>query len=242
MRPAMVLCSHGTADPSGQEVVWRVAAAVRRVVTPLEVHESVVDVQDHRLHDVLAGLRRPVVVVPLLLSGGYHLHHDVTEAVADHPAAVVARPLGPDPSLAELGARRLHDVGATQDDVVVLAGSASSDPRALADVEGAAALLQARWGGPVRAGHLGQFGTPAAEVVAAARDDGARRVVVASYLLAPGYFQNTLSATGADLVTAPLLSPSPERAVVDLVVHRFERAARTLSGEPPSTFDSARTS
>ena len=81
---------------------------------------------------------------------------------------------------------------------------------------------------------------PAAEVVAAARRDGARRVVVASYLLAPGYFQNTLPGVGADLVSAPLLSPSPEPEVVDLVVRRFERAARTLSWEPPSTFDRAR--
>lgn len=240
MNPALVLCSHGTADPTGQEVIRRVAAAVRRAASPFEVHESVVDVEDHRLGRVLAGLRRPAVVVPLLLSGGYHLHHDITEAVAGHPAAVVARPLGPEATLADLGARRLHDVGATPDDVVVLAGSGSSDPRALQDVDAAATLLRDQWGGPVRVGHLGRFGTPAAEVVAAARRDGARRVVVASYLLAPGYFQNLLQGVGADLVTAPLLSPSPEREVVDLVVRRFERAARTLSWEPPSTFEGAR--
>ncbi|MEG9226342.1 sirohydrochlorin chelatase [Aeromicrobium sp. Sec7.5] len=241
MNPALVLCSHGTADPAGQEVIRRVAAAVRRAAHPFEVHESVVDVEDHRLGGVLADLRRPAVVVPLLLSGGFHLHHDITEAVADHPAAVVARPLGPEPALAALGARRLHDIGATHDDVVVLAGSGSSDPRALQDVDSAAALLRAHWGGTVRVGHLGRFGTPAAEVVAAARQDGARRIVVASYLLAPGYFQNTLLAVGADLVTAPLLSASPDHEVVDLVVRRFERAARTLSWEPPSTFDSAAT-
>lgn len=239
MNPALVLCSHGTADPSGQEVVRRVAAAVRRTASPFEVHEAVVDVEDHRLGDVLTGLRRPAVVVPLLLSGGYHLHHDITEAVAHHPAAAVARPLGPEASLAVLGARRLREVGATQDDVIVLAGSGSSDPRALQDVDTAAALLRGHWGGSVRVGHLGRFGTPAADVVAAARRDGDRRVVVSSYLLAPGYFQNTLQGVGADLVTAPLLSPSPEREIVDLVVRRFQRAARTLSWEPPSTFDRA---
>ncbi len=239
MNPALVLCSHGTADPAGQEVIRRVAAAVRRAAHPFEVHESVVDVEDHRLVDVLADLRRPAVVVPLLLSGGFHLHHDIAEAVADHPAAVVARPLGPDTSLAVLGARRLREVGATHEDVVVLAGSGSSDPRALRDVDSAAALLQAQWGGPVRVGHLGRFGTPAAEVTASARHDGAGRVVVASYLLAPGYFQNSLQKVGADLVTAPLLSPSPDREIVDLVVRRFERAARSLSWEPPSTFDGA---
>lgn len=226
MNPALVLTSHGTHDPAGREVVRRLAAAVRRAAAPFDVLEAVVDVEAHRLPTVLAAQRRPVVVLPLLLSSGHHVRHDVATAVADHPHAAATAPLGPSWTLAEVGAQRLAESGARPDDVVVLGGSGSSRPEALEDVEHAATLLRAVWGGDVRVGHLGRHGTPVADVVAQARSGG-RRVVISSYVLAPGHFQGQLEGAGADLVTAPLLSPSPQHAIVDLLVRRFERAART---------------
>ncbi|MEH3033165.1 MAG: sirohydrochlorin chelatase, partial [Aeromicrobium erythreum] len=176
------------------------------------------------LPDVLAAVSGPVVVVPLLLSAGFHVHHDVARAVAEHPDAVASAPLGPDWSLAEIGASRLLQSGAHRRDTVVLGGSGSSDERAMADVDEAARRLGALWGGPVRVGHLGHRGTPLPEVVTQARADGAERVVVSSYLLAPGYFQDRALESGADLVTAPLLSASPDPALVELVVRRVEQA------------------
>ncbi len=233
MNPALVLCSHGTADAAGQEVIRRTAAAIRHAAAPFEVHEAVVDVEQHRLDAVLAGLHRPAVIVPLLLSRGFHVRHDIAAAVRAHPGpAVVAAPLGPDAVFAEIAVRRLREAGATNDDVVILGASGSSDQAALDDVAVAAHLLAARWGGPVRVGHLGQFGDPLGQAIAAARR-GDRRVAVASYLVAPGHFQRVLAASGADLVTDPLLSPSPEPSVVDLVISRFERAARRLTWAPP---------
>lgn len=240
MNPSLVLVSHGTADLAGREVIKRLAAAVRFAAAPFEVHEAVVDVEEHRLATVLAALRRPAVVVPVLLSGGHHLHHDVAAAVAGHPAAVATLPLGPEGAMADVAVQRLWTSGATPDDEVVMVASGSSDPRALADVEAAATLLRDRWDGPVRVGHLGSFGTPAAEVMADARRDAAARgakVVASSYLLAPGHFQRLVERLDADLVTPPLLSASPERAVVDLVMARFTAAARTVDWVPSSTFD-----
>jgi sirohydrochlorin ferrochelatase len=57
--------------------------------------------------------------------------------------------------------------------------------------------------------------------VAELRSRGARRVVVASYLLADGLFQDRLRDSGADVVTEPLgLHPGTVR----LIAGRFRRA------------------
>ena len=58
--------------------------------------------------------------------------------------------------------------------------------------------------------------------VAAARGRGARRVVIASYLLAPGLFHTRLAGYGADGVAEPL---GADPAIADLVVARLVAAA-----------------
>ena len=63
------------------------------------------------------------------------------------------------------------------------------------------------------------------DAVAAARAAGAPRVVVAAYLLAPGYFHDRLAEAGADVVTAPL---APDRRLVDVVLDRYSAAADRL--------------
>ena len=52
------------------------------------------------------------------------------------------------------------------------------------------------------------------------------RVVIASYLLAPGFFHDQLAKAGADLVTAPLL-PSP--VLAEIALERYDAA---LAGGP----------
>nr|WP_281371822.1 CbiX/SirB N-terminal domain-containing protein [Petropleomorpha daqingensis] len=102
-----------------------------------------------------------------------------------------------------------------------MAAAGSSDPRAVADVERTAALLQ--WGrsGPVTCGY-GSAATPSVpDAVAAARAAGATRVVVAAYLLAPGHFADKLAAAGADAVTAPLL---PDDRVAAVLLDRYDAA------------------
>ena len=55
----------------------------------------------------------------------------------------------------------------------------------------------------------------------AVRSRGARRIVVASYLLADGLFQDRLRNSGADAVTEPL---GGHPATVRLIASRFRRA------------------
>jgi sirohydrochlorin ferrochelatase len=63
-------------------------------------------------------------------------------------------------------------------------------------------------------------GTPrVADAVAALRRRGGR-VVVASYLLSEGLFQDRLRASGADVVTEPL---GTHPGLVRLIANRFRR-------------------
>jgi sirohydrochlorin ferrochelatase len=91
----------------------------------------------------------------------------------------------------------------------------------VADVENTADLLQRDWAGPVTTGY-GSAATPTVpDAVLAARRGGAERVVVASYLLAPGHFHDKLAGAGADLVTAPLL---PDERIAAVLLDRYDAA------------------
>ncbi|SOD98824.1 sirohydrochlorin chelatase [Blastococcus haudaquaticus] len=225
LAPVLVACAHGTRNPTGRRLIAELALAARAQRPGLVTTAAFVDVQPPTVVDVVAGLSaegRPAVVVPLLLSGGYHVHVDIAGAVADAESAVAARPLGPDPRLAEVLHDRLVEAGADPQDprtAVVLAAAGSSDPRSVADVEDTAALLQRSWAGPVTTGYGSAAQPPVPDAVAAARTGGADRVVVAAYLLAPGHFHDKLGGAGADVVTAPLL---PDDRIAAVLLNRYD--------------------
>ncbi|GAA3531302.1 hypothetical protein AFL01nite_17580 [Aeromicrobium flavum] len=225
MSPVLIACSHGTRSARGAAAVADLVEAVRRAMHGTEVVGTWVDVQEPALPEVTDRVAdRPAVVVPLLLSAGYHVHHDIASAVAARPGHVAARPLGPDPVVTDLLVSRLAEKGLAADDVVVLGASASSDPRALEDLRATAAALSARLRRPVELGHVGHCGAQLSDVVARVRRHG-RRVVVATHLLAPGHFHDAIARTGADAVTAPLLDERrPDPRLVSLVVRRYAEA------------------
>jgi sirohydrochlorin ferrochelatase len=229
-QPVLVACAHGTRNPTGRRLIAELALAARALRPGLETTAAFVDVQPPTVVDVVAGLAaegRPAVVVPLLLSGGYHVHVDIAGAVAAHPAAVAAAPLGPDDRLVAVLTDRLLGAGADPEDPVtgvVVAAAGSSDPRAVADVEHTASLLQRAWTGPVTTGYGSAARPTVPEAVTAAREAGAERVVVAAYLLAPGHFADRLADTGADAVTAPLL---PDDRIAAVLLDRYDAARAT---------------
>jgi nickel-dependent lactate racemase len=75
---------------------------------------------------------------------------------------------------------------------------------------------------PVTAAYLSAAQPRVQDAVAALRHTPGR-VVVATYLLAPGFFADLAARAGADLATAPLLLPGkpPAEALVDIVLERF---------------------
>lgn len=222
--PVLLLCAHGTRQAPGRATVGGLVGALRRRRPGLEVALAFVDVQnpsvDRRVATLVAAGRR-VVVVPVLLSSGYHVQVDVERAVAPFAEAVSTGALGPHPALADLLADRLRAAGGRNGDAVVLAAAGSSRAATLADVSVMATLLAERWPGPVTVG-FGAIARPSvAEAVATARAEGAGRVLVAAYLLATGHFYATLFDGGADAVAAPL---GADPRVLDVILERYDHA------------------
>ena len=125
---------------------------------------------------------------------------------------------------------RLRENGSQDGDAVVVAAAGSSDARAVADVAAVVDAVRERWDGPVSVG-FGSIATPAvAEAVARTRADHPdRRVAVAAYLLAPGFFHDRLTLVGADVVGDPLVpvrdgAPVVDPQLVDLVLERARTA------------------
>ena len=261
MSAVLVGTSHGTDDPVGQAAVRALLDGVRAARPELDVREAFVDVQQPEVDDVLAGAVRDAgsaVVVPLLLSTGYHVRHDIAQAVAavnasgeDSPVgtAVAAEPLGPHPLLVDILADRYAAAEAAHgpfrpDDAVVLAAAGSSVAAAATAVEEVTSALAQRLGRPVMpsygagaeprvpaavaAARAAAGATPGASGTPGAAGAAAPRVIVVSYLLAPGYFLDRVLEAGADVVTDPVAGPArAEKAdprLVQVVLDRYDAA------------------
>lgn len=222
--PVLVAVAHGTSSAAGRSAIGGLVAAVAARRPDLTVRAAFVDVQPPEPATVLSSLEQaiPARLVPLLLSAGYHVYVDLAEAAEAVPGTTVAPALGPDDRLAALLVRRLTEAGLRDDDVVVLGAAGSSQASALGDCEQVAASLGRLIGRPVVTGYLSAAAPKLADAVAAQRLPG-RRVVVATYLLAPGFFADLARRSGADVVTEPLLlprQPAPQE-LVEVVVDRF---------------------
>ena len=219
----LIACSHGTNDPTGQRAVSALVDDVRALIPTVRVVAAVVDVEQPQIDEVIAreAVRDDVIVVPLLLSVGYHTSVDISRAVQMHANARQAAPLGTHPLIADVLADRLSTAlpaGFRDGDHVVLAAAGSSNPAARDDVERVAAQLRTRTPVPLTVGYASAAAPRITDAVAAARSAGARRVIAASHVLAPGFFAGLVSRAGADIVSAPL---APDTRIAQVVIERF---------------------
>ncbi len=248
--PIMIACAHGTSSTQGAAEVNALRDAIAALRPGLDIREAYVDVQQPDLVDVVAGLPEgeSAVVVPLLLSVGYHVKVDIAKAVKSRPGSAAAAPLGPDPRLAALLDQRLREAGVTDRDVIVLAAAGSSNPRAAVSVEELLGQLQELRTNRMVAAYGASANPSVPDAVTMVREeleggagagesagavDVGGRVVIASYLLAPGYFHDQLAKAGADVVTEPLL-PSP--VLAEIALERYDaavaKAARSATERP----------
>lgn len=222
--PALLAISHGTASDEGQAAIQRLVDAVAERLSGVRVRLGHVDVQQPDVAASLDALPQgePVVIVPLLLSAGYHVRVDLRKQSAGHGGVAIARALGPDPRLVDVLADRLGAAGLGETDVVVLAVAGSSDERANEDCREIGRMLAERLERGVTVGFLAAADPRLDVAVAGAREPGGR-VVVANYLLAPGYFHDLAVRLAGDApVARPLLDDDePAASLVDLVVDRY---------------------
>ncbi|WP_430909999.1 sirohydrochlorin chelatase [Paenarthrobacter ureafaciens] len=221
--PVLIACAHGTRNAEGA-AIRKVMAEIEDLRPGLQVLEAYVDVQEPELSGVVEGLPEgtAAVVVPLLLSTGFHIKVDVPKAIKSRPDVVAARPLGPDPRLAELLAKHLRAAGLQENDGVLLAAAGSSLPDGSVDSEEQARLLAELLPNKVRVAYGASAEPNVPDGVASLRAELAQdggRVFIASYLLATGYFHDQLFKAGADVVTAPLL---PSRVLAEIALERYD--------------------
>ncbi|HEY3996074.1 MAG TPA: sirohydrochlorin chelatase [Mycobacterium sp.] len=228
---SLILVAHGTRMPGGVTMVESLAAQVGTLLDE-SVEVAFVDVLGPSPSEVLSRARstcRPAIVVPAFLSRGYHVRVDLPAHVtaSGHPDVIVTPALGPSGQIARIVGDQLMQCGWRPDDSVILAAAGTSDVRARADLHTTATLLSALTGSRVRLGFAATGDPQVREAVTKARPHARRsggRVVVASYLLADGLFQERLRSCGADLVSQPLCT---HPGLARLIANRFRRALPT---------------
>ncbi len=218
-RPTLLMAAHGTRSKSGISTVTALAALVRSSRPGLDVRLAFLDVAVPTLADELAATSGPVVIVPVLLSTGYHVRHDIPEIVGGRPDVQVARHLGPHRSVSRVLAERLAMARSAEPRAdatvgrvetarpVALVATGSSDADAAAELDLAAADLAAVIGDPVIALTVG---APLADYD------------VVPYLLAEGHFADVLAGAAGGVCAAPI---GAHPLIAELVVLRFDEAA-----------------
>lgn len=212
MRP-LVAVAHGSSNPDAATTMTALAGQVRRLAPVIDIRLAYVQHASPSLADALDDAGENAVVVPLLLSTGYHLTTDIVGA-----ARRVAGPLGPDQLLVTALVSRLASAGVPPGTPVVLAAAGSSDPLAADQVEIQAKLLAGELDVDVLPAYAAAGPPTVSDAVADLRERTGGPVAVASYLLAPGHFHDSLASSGADWVTEPL---GAHPAVAALIIDRY---------------------
>ena len=223
-----ILVAHGTRKGSGVAMIESLASDVG-VLLGRRVATAFVDVVGPRPAEVLTGLPAgPAVLVPAFLSSGHHVHVDIPTGIAasGRPDVTVTPALGPSIEIIRALTDRLLESGWQPGDSVVLCAAGTSDRRAQGDLRAAAAMLSAALSSRVELAYAIAGTYWVGDVVTRLRARGARRVAVASYLLADGLFQDRLRSCGADLITAPL---GGHPGVARLIASRFRLARVSLA-------------
>jgi sirohydrochlorin ferrochelatase len=252
----LVAVAHGSRDPRAAATVHSllgvVAERARTSAGGVGVRAAFLDHCAPSLPQVLGSLEdgraRSCIVVPLLLTAAYHSKSDIPAQLAAAAASAggaadgvlvrCAATLGPHPLLLAALERRLREAGVGVDSApdrartaVVLAAAGSSRPTANAAVARAARAWQSARGGlQVVPAYASAASPTPGEAVAALRRSGVPRVVVATYLLAPGVFADQVRdqalAAGAQAVSAPL-GAAPE--VADVLLERYSQCLPSAS-------------
>ncbi|CAL9444723.1 sirohydrochlorin chelatase [Streptomyces sp. enrichment culture] len=233
--PALVVVAHGSRDPRALSTVRALLDRVRALRPDVPVHLGHIELNAPLLPDTLAALgETEAVLVPLLLSRGYHVKRDIPEMAAASPARTrVAAPLGPHPLLTDALQDRLTEAGwgATprRTSAVVLAAAGSRDPDAKKDTARTAHLLAARLGVPVLPAYASAATPTVQQAVRTLLARGRHHIALASYFTAPGRFATECTRTAPWIASGPLgTHPSMAR----LVLHRYDEALRASPALP----------
>ena len=221
--PTLIAVAHGTRDAAGISVLESLADAVRAAAPEVPVVLCYVDVAQPSLADVLAGLDGRAVLVPVLLSTGYHVKTDIPGLVAGRRDVVVTDPIGPDQRVSAAALRRFHDalsgtsLGPSE---LIVVSAGSSDPEAREQLAAVGEHIGALTDRPV---HIAQLTETDLFL------DVPATAGVVCYLLAPGHFATKLAELAAPRVTGKPIGADP--LVVEVILERYRAGAQRLPSE-----------
>lgn len=234
-RPVLLVVAHGSRDPRHAATVRALVRRVRALRPGLRVETGFLDFNAPTVSGVLERLDaegvRDVVALPLLLTRAFHAKSDIPAVLRAAPARLrvtQAPVLGPSPLLVSALERRLYEAGLDPADKsstgVVLASAGSSDPEAIAVIADIAREWRHTGWCAVRPAFASASLPRTQDAVRALRATaGVRQVVVAPYVLAPGFLPDRIARGAADAdLLADVLGPAPELA--RLLLRRHDEA------------------
>jgi sirohydrochlorin ferrochelatase len=231
--PTLVLTAHGSADPRSAVNAAAVADRLARLRPGLDVRLAFLEHGPPNLAGALDSVDGPAVVTPLLLANAYHARVDIPRQIADCRSGrdvLQAGVLGEDDRLISVLRQRVADLGVSPSDEelgVLLVAIGTSDPAVNARTARVAPklLTGTGWAGVTTA-----FATrperSLAEGLGRLRRQGARKVVIAPWLLAPGLLPDRVQRFADDAGIAMAAPLGAHRLVAQTVLDRFDQARK----------------
>ncbi len=228
----LVLTAHGSKDPRSAANARAVADQVARLRPNLDVRLAFLDHDSPSLADVLTSLDGPAVITPLLLANAYHARVDIPAQIASCVTAQhvwQAPVLGEDDRLVSVLRRRVMELGVSRLDdslgvLVVAIGTSDLAVNARTGRVAPKLLAGTSWAGATTA-FATQQERSLAEALGRLRRQGAHRVVVAPWFLAPGRLPDQVQGF-ADKAGIEMAAPlGAHRLVAETVLDRFAAAA-----------------
>jgi sirohydrochlorin ferrochelatase len=239
--PPLLVIAHGSRDPRHAATVHALTRRVAAARPGLRVDTAFLDFNAPSVPQAVSRLAadgvRDAVALPLLLTRAFHAKTDIPAVLREATAALpslrlhTADVLGPSPLLTAALERRLREAGLAPADRgstgVVLASAGSTDPEAGAVIAAVAREWRHTGWCAVRPAFASAALPRTEDAVRGLRAEGARRIAVAPYVIAPGFLPDRIARgareAGAD-VLAGVLGAAPELAA--LLLRRYEQALR----------------
>lgn len=217
--PPLVMVAHGSRREEARHSIDRLRDLVVAIRPGLQVFASYIELCDPLFPSILRELSQSAIIVPLLLTHGFHLATDV-RAVAYENGFETSEPLGPDSKLIDLLNLRLKQAGTPDDASIILAAAGSKDKASNKDVELVAQALSRLRGVTVKVGFIGSAMPNFFEVARKIQD---RNIAVSPYLLSPGKFSESLANCGMPWIAEPL---GIHQLIAQLILDRYDHTVR----------------
>jgi sirohydrochlorin ferrochelatase len=225
----LILTAHGSADPRSAATTHAVSEQIRALRPELDVRVAFCEQNSPNLADALRTLDGPAVVTPLLLASAYHARTDIPAMIADAGADVIqADTLGEDARLLTVMRERLaqsqiHNFERGLGVLVVAVGSSHPDANARTSALADTLARGTRWSG-VQVAYATGPQPSVLDGVESLRRNGARRIVVAPWFIAPGRITDRVAAI-ADSEGMSMAAPlGAHPLVAETVLDRFDTA------------------